>query len=111
MTDPSQHPPIVRVSFGWYPPEKEAEVAAILDYADKPLGKGIRRLPGLVAYYSGIDREHHAMVNVSLWSDLSSAQQMGRLQEMLDQGEQLTKLGVNFVRPIVNCETLWSERT
>jgi hypothetical protein len=33
--------PIVRVSFGWFPPEKMAEVAAVLDYTDKPLGAAI----------------------------------------------------------------------
>lgn len=105
-----QDRPIVRVSLGWYPPEKEAQVVAILDYAGKPLGDAIEKLPGLISYYSGIDREHHAMVNVSLWRDLPSAQQMGKLQAMLDQGAELTKLGVTFVRPIPNCETLWSER-
>lgn len=102
--------PIVRLSFGWYPPEKEAQVAAVLDYAGKPLGDAIRKLPGLISYYSGIDRVQHAMVNVSLWKDLPSAQQMGKLQAMLDQGAELTRLGVTFVRPIPNCETLWSER-
>ena len=101
--------PIVRVSFGWYPPEKEAAVAAILDYAGKPLGEAIKKLPGLIAYYSGIDRERHAMVNVSLWIDLPSAEQMGKLQAMLDQGAELGKLGVTFVRPIPNCTTSWSE--
>ena len=102
--------PIVRVSFGWYPSDKEAQVAAILDYAGKPLGEAIKKLPGLLSYYSGIDRERHAMVNVSLWKDVPSAEQMGRLQAMLDQGAALTRLGVTFVRPIPNCETLWSER-
>ena len=104
-----QDKPIVRVSFGWFPAEKEAQVAAILDYAGKPLGDAIKKLPGLISYYSGIDREHHAMVNVSLWKDVSSTQQMGKRQAMLDQGAELTKLGVTFVRPIPNCETLWSE--
>ena len=107
---PVQNKPIVRVSFGWYPPEKEAQVAAILDYAGKPLGEAIKKLPGLVSYYSGIDRDHHAMVNVSLWKDVPSAEQMGKLQAMLDQGAELGKLGVTFVRPIPNCETLWSEQ-
>jgi hypothetical protein len=48
------------------------------------------------------------MINVSLWRDIPSAQQMERLQAMLDQGAVLTKLGVTFIRPIPNCETLWS---
>jgi hypothetical protein len=67
-------------------------------------------LPGLISYYLGIDREHHTMVNVSLWKDLSSPEQIGKLQAVLDQGAELGKLGVTFVRPIPNCATLWSER-
>lgn len=100
---------IVRISLGWYPPEKETQVAAILDYAGQPLGDAIKKLPGLISYYSAIDRTQRAMVNVSLWKDLASAQQMEKLQAMLDQGAELTKLGVTFVRPIPNCEALWSE--
>ena len=38
-----------------------------------------------------------------------SAEQMGKLQAMLDQGAELSKLGVTFVRPFPNCATLWSE--
>jgi hypothetical protein len=100
--------PIIRVSFGWYPPEKADEVATRLNYAGKPVGNAIEKLPGLIAYYSGIDRKHHAMVNVSLWKDRPSAEQMSTLQAMLDEGEALTKLGVQFVRPITNSDTVWS---
>jgi hypothetical protein len=55
-----------------------------------------------------IDRKRHALVNVSLWKDVPSAEQMSTLQAMLDEGEVLTKLGVEFVRPITNLETLWT---
>src|SRR5271165_591862 len=75
--------PVVRVSLGWYPPDRANEVAAILDYEGKPLGEAIKKLPGLIAYYSGLDREHHAMTNVSLWKDLATAQQMATLQPMI----------------------------
>jgi hypothetical protein len=100
--------PVVRVSFGWYPPEKADEVAANLNYAGKPVGDAIPKLPGLIAYYSGIDRKHHAVVNVSLWKDVPSAEQMSTLRAMLDEGEVMTKLGVQYVRPITNFETVWS---
>ena len=108
MSEQTLHKPVVRVSFGWFPPEKMAEVAAAIDYTDKPLAAAIEGLPGLILYYSAIDRERHAIVNVSLWRDVPSAEQMGRLQAMLDQGVALSQLGVTFVRPIPNCETLWS---
>src|ERR1700688_1005917 len=99
--------PVVRVSLGWYPPEKESEVAAIMDYQGKPLGEAIKKLPGLISYYSGIDREQRALTNVSLWKDLASAAQMATLQPMIDQGNALAAIGVKFVRPITNSESLW----
>jgi hypothetical protein len=99
---------VVRVSLGRYPPAKVTEVAAIMDYEGKPLGRAIKGLPGLISYYSGIDRARHALVNVSVWKDSASAEQMETLQLMLDQGKALAALGVKFERPIPNFATLWS---
>jgi hypothetical protein len=100
--------PIVRVSLGSYPIEREDEVASFLDYTNRSLGDDIKRLPGLVWYYSGIDRGRHAIVNVSLWRDVPSAEQMSKLQAMLDLGAEMTRLGVQFVRPIPNFEPIWT---
>ena len=100
--------PVVRVSLGWYPPDREREVASLLDYTSRPLGDEIKQLPGLLWYHSGIDRERHAIVNVSLWRDVPRAEQMGRLQSMLDLGGEMTRLGVQFVRPIANSEPIWT---
>jgi hypothetical protein len=33
--------------------EKMTELAAVLDYTDKPLGTAIEQLPGLILYYLG----------------------------------------------------------
>jgi hypothetical protein len=99
--------PVVRVSLGWYPPDKASEVAAIMDYQGKPLGEAIKKLSGLISFYSGIDREQHAVTNVSLWKDLASAEQMTGLQPMIEQGKALAAIGVKFVRPITNSESLW----
>jgi hypothetical protein len=100
--------PVIRVSMGWFPPERAGEIAALLDYAGNPLGDAIKALPGLIAYHSGIDRKRNAMVNVSVWKDETSAEQMASLQAMLDQAAVFTRLGVEFVRPIANFETVWS---
>jgi hypothetical protein len=100
--------PVVRVSLGWLPPEKTEEVARVMDYRAKPLEAAIGKLPGLISYYSGIDRQRHAVVNVSLWESVEAAEQMSNLQAMLDAGGVLARLGVEFVRPIVNAETLWA---
>ena len=108
MMDDASQAPIVRVSLGFYPAEHEREVAAILDYKDRTIGDEIRRLPGLCWYYSGIDRARHAIVNVSAWADVPSAEQMGKLQAMLDLGAEMARLGVTFVRPIANFEPIWT---
>jgi len=100
--------PVVRISLGSYPLEREHEVASLLDYTNRSIGDDIQRLPGLVWYYSGIDRERHAIVNVSLWRDVPSAEQMSKLQAMLDLGAEMTRLGVQFVRPIPNFEPVWT---
>ena len=100
--------PVVRISLGWYPPEHEQEVAALLDFKKRAIGEDISRLPGLRWYYSGIDRARHAIVNVSAWRDAPSAEQMGKLQAMLDLGGDMSRLGVSFVRPITNFEPIWT---
>ncbi len=100
--------PVVRVSMGWFPPGRLLDVERLMDYADGPLAEAIRGLPGLVSFHSGIDRERHAVVNVSVWDTLEAAEQMSSLQPMLDAGAALRSLGVKFVRPIVNASTLWA---
>jgi hypothetical protein len=79
-----------------------------MDYRAKPLEAAIAKLPGLISYYSGIDRQRHAVVNVSLWESVEAAEQMANLQAMLDAGGVLARLGGEFVRPIVNAETVWA---
>ena len=105
---PATKSPVVRVSFGRYPADKEAAIAEIMNYSGKPVEQAIQKLPGLISYYSGIDREAHTIVNVSLWKDVESAKQMDTLQAMLDLGKVVGELGVKFERPIPNCTTLWS---
>jgi hypothetical protein len=100
--------PVVRVSLAWVPPEKLDAVTQAMDYRGQPLEAAIQKLPGLISFYSGVDRERHALVNVSLWESVEAAEQMSTLQAMLDAGGVLVGLGAQFVRPIVNAETLWA---
>jgi hypothetical protein len=105
---PNKTEPIVRISMGVYPPDKEREVVEGLSFSGKAIESAITKLPGLISYYSGVDRNTKVMMNVSLWKDVPSANQMSTLQAMLDLGGVFTNLGVKFTRPIPNCETLWS---
>ena len=41
--------PVLRVSLGWFPPEKAEEVARVMDYRGQPLESAIGKLPGLVS--------------------------------------------------------------
>jgi hypothetical protein len=100
--------PVVRISLGRFDPDKFDAVRRLLDDSQKTLAPAIRSLQGNRGYYVGIDREHNAMTNVSLWDTRSDAEQMATLREMLDLARIFVELGVRFERPITNHETLWT---
>jgi quinol monooxygenase YgiN len=68
----------------------------------------IRGLPGCLGYYAAADEASGTLVNVSVWDTLAHAQAMASLTPMLALATEFSALGVEFERPIVNYETLWS---
>jgi hypothetical protein len=58
--------------------------------------------------YTAIDEASRTIVYVSFWDDVEAAKQLGTLPEMQAAGAEMIKLGVEFERPVVNYETLWS---
>jgi hypothetical protein len=100
--------PIVRISRGFFAPEKYEAVKARLDAAQPSLVPAIRQLTGCLHYFAAIDQESSTMVNVSIWRSLAEAQQMQTLGPMLALAEDFAREGVRFERPIVNYETVWS---
>lgn len=69
---------------------------------------GIRDLPGLQAYFVGIDRSTSQLSNVSIWDTDEHARAMASFQPMLDLANTFAAIpGVTFVRPIANFTNIW----
>ena len=73
----------------------------------KSLIPSIQKLNGNLGYYVGIDKEKHAMTNVSFWQTKEDALQMATLKEMLDMRNTFEALGLKFIE-ITNNEVLWN---
>jgi hypothetical protein len=99
--------PVIRISVGKFEADKAALVEEKLRASRARLENGIRGMTGNLAYYVGIDHTNNAMHNVSMWESVADANQMATFAPMLALGEEFTKLGVRFDRPILNCDTLW----
>jgi hypothetical protein len=98
---------VVRVSILNIPPEHLDHVEQLMTEAERDLA-GIRDLPGLRAYFVGVDRVTSQLSNVSVWDSVEHARAMGTFQPMLDLATEFAGIpGVTFVRPIPNFETLW----
>lgn len=98
---------VVRVSILHCPPDKLADVEALMKAAEVPLS-GIKKLKGLKAYFAGVDREKSQLTNVSIWETEQDAQQMASFQPMADLAKEFLKIeGLTFVRPVPNFDILW----
>jgi hypothetical protein len=97
---------VVRVSILTLPPEHLDEAARMLAAAEEEL-EGIKSLPGLVSYHTGVDRTKNQLVNVSFWQTTADAEQMSTFQPMLDLAARMIPLGATFLRPIPNFEIDW----
>lgn len=106
MRDRESLLPVVRISTGRFDPARTVEVISALEASETTLRKAIGALPGLVAYYVGIDRDRSTITNTSVWQTRDEAMAMGSLQAMSDLRDVFQQLGVVF-EPITNYDTLW----
>jgi hypothetical protein len=97
---------IIRVSIGFFNPDKSAEIEQAMRESERVLRPAISQLPGNLVYYVTIDKEKGYVTNISHWTTLKNAQQMSSLPEMLAQRPILEGKGVQF-QPITNHEILW----
>lgn len=100
--------PVFRLSRGSFPPEKFEVVRNALAASQATLEPATRRLRGHRMTYTAIDAASSSILYVSFWDDLDAANQLGVLPEMQAAGADLIKLGVQFERPIISYNTLWS---
>ena len=98
---------IVRISTGHFEAAHADEIERTLREGGDRLVPVIRKLPGCLHYYAGLDRASGTIVNVSVWDTLEHALQMGTLEAMRAEGALMRSKGVRF-DPIVNHETVWT---
>jgi hypothetical protein len=97
---------VVRVSMGRIDPSRADEIIAALRASEGTLRPAISSLPGLIAYYVGIDRDTSAITNTSVWQTRDHAMTMNGLLEMDALRKTFERLGVTF-QPIANHDVLW----
>jgi quinol monooxygenase YgiN len=98
---------ITRISIGYFQSDQTEKVENMLNKEFKQLlVPAIKQLKGNLGYYVAIDKEKHAMTNVSFWQTKEDAMQMATLKEMLRMRETFESLGLKFIE-ITNHEVLW----
>jgi len=98
---------VVRVSRGTFDPGRFAAAEAMNSKTSEYLIPAIRRLPGLIRYYTGVSPEG-SIVAVSLWDSDEHAAQLNQLKEMIvDARGEAEAVGVTFT-PIVNYPISWT---
>ncbi len=98
---------VVRISIGYYPPEKEKTVEEKLNtvFKDKIM-PAVKKLDGNINYFVAMDKEKKSLTNVSIWTSRETANQMSDMEEMKEMGRDFTAIGVNFTE-ITNHEMIW----
>jgi hypothetical protein len=87
-------------------PARTEDVIAALQASETTLRPAITTLPGLIAYYVGVDRDSSMITNTSIWRTREDAMAMSSLREMADLRGVFEELGVAF-EPIANHDVLW----
>ena len=98
---------VVRVSRASFDPARFAEIDAMSKKTSDYIIPALRRLPGLIHFYSGVSPKG-SIVQVSVWDTDGHAAQLDRLKEMVVDGRRdLEAVGVTFT-PIVNYPIDWT---
>ena len=107
MTESLPAAAVVRVSRATFDPSRFAEVDAMNKRTSEYLIPAIRRLRGLIHFYSGVSPEG-SIVQVSVWDTDEHAAQLNHLKEMtVDARGEAEAVGVTFT-PIVHYPVGWT---
>ena len=107
MTESLPATAVVRVSRGTFDPSRFAEVDAMNKKVPEYLIPAIKRLPGLIHYYTGVSPEG-SIVAVSVWDSDEHATQLDQLKEMIvDARGEAEAAGVAFT-PILDYPIGWT---
>jgi hypothetical protein len=98
---------VVRVSRGDFDPSKFTEVDALARQQATYLIPAIKKLPGLIHWYTNVSPEG-SMTQISVWDSNDHAAAMDQLKEMaiVARGE-MAALGLTFIQ-IVNYPVVWT---
>jgi hypothetical protein len=99
---------VVRISRGSFDPAQADDWERRLTTSGDYLVPAIKRLPGLISYYAGIDKAAGSIINVSVWGSMEAAKQMDGLAEMGAAARDFLGAGAKFERPIINYQTVWT---
>jgi hypothetical protein len=107
MTESLPATAVVRVSRGTFDPSRFAEVDGMNKKVSEYLIPAIKRLPGLIHYYTGVSPEG-SIVAVSVWDSDEHATQLNQLKEMIvDARGEAEAAGVAFT-PILDYPIGWT---
>ena len=107
MTESLPATAVVRVALLGFDPSLSAEIDALNSRQAEYLIPAIKRLPGLIHWYTGVSPDG-SQVAVSVWDSEEHAAQMDRLEEMVvvARGEVEAVVGT-FTGSIVNYPISW----
>jgi hypothetical protein len=107
MTESLPAAAVVRVSRATFDPSRFAEVDAMNKKTAEYLIPAIKRLPGLIHFYTGVSPDGSA-VQISVWDTHEHATQLDHLTEMtVDARGEAEAVGVAFT-PIVHYPVGWT---
>jgi hypothetical protein len=98
---------VIRTSVFRCDPSEFERLRTMLVEVEAALRPGIEALPGLLAFYAGVDAANLAFINTSFWETLEQAQQLDHFQPMQEAGQRFAAAGARFERPIMNHRVLW----
>ena len=98
---------VVRISRATFEPVRYPEVEAASKKTSRYIIPAVRRLPGLLHFYSGISPKGE-IVQVSVWDTDEHAAQLNTLKEMVVDGRRdMEAVGVTFT-PIFHYPIDWT---
>ena len=99
--------PVIRISISRFDVKIAPKIEAKLLESREKLEPGVRALKGNLGFFFGIDHEHGAMQNVSIWETVADAKQLDTFEPMRKLGVEFSQIGVNFDHPVMNYDTVW----
>lgn len=100
--------PVLRISRAKFDAKDFEKFRTMLIESQARLEPALRKLPGLIRFYAGIDAETNTMINVSEWQSLAEAKALDALPEMLAEAKSFIAAGISFERPQTNYIGLWN---